>query len=119
MEEGFYKTSFTIPTSWKDKKIEIIFDGSMTDTEVKINGKLAGDIHQGAFYQFSYDITDKLDFEKDNILEVKVAKHSSDKNVNAAERKADWWIFGGIYRPVYLEAQPQSNIDRIAVDPEA
>ena len=26
----------------------------MTDTQVKINGKSAGPVHQGAFYRFSY-----------------------------------------------------------------
>ncbi len=50
---------------------------------------------------------------------MKVSKESSDRLVNAAERKADWWIFGGIYRPVYLEAKPTVNIERIAVDAKA
>lgn len=36
--------------------------------------------------------------------------------MNAAERKADWWLFGGIYRPVWLEAKPQIRIEHIAVD---
>ena len=54
-ETGIYKHSFTIPENWKDKDIFIVFDGSMTDTEVKINGELAGPIHQGSFYQFSYN----------------------------------------------------------------
>lgn len=58
----------------------------MTDTEVKINGKLAGPIHQGAFYRFKYNISDKLDFGKDNLLEVTVSKMSADKSVNNAER---------------------------------
>lgn len=119
MEQGFYKYSFTVPASWKNKIVSIVFDGAMTDTEVKINGQLAGDIHQGGFYRFSYDITDKLRAGSKNTLEVKVSKHSENKSVNAAERKADWWLFGGIYRPVFLEAKPQSHIDRIAVNAQA
>jgi beta-galactosidase/beta-glucuronidase len=51
-ERGFYKYKFTVPQQWKNKKVYIVFEGSMTDTEVKINGTLAGPIHQGAFYQF-------------------------------------------------------------------
>ena len=117
-ETGIYRTSFRVPASWKGKQVSIVFEGVMTDTEVYVNGTLAGDLHQGGFNRFSYDITDKIKTGK-NSLEVKVSKESSDRLVNAAERKADWWIFGGIYRPVYLEAKPAVNIERIAVDAKA
>ncbi len=118
-ETGIYKYQFTIPNAWKDKNISIIFGGVMTDAEVKVNNKLAGEIHQGGFYQFSYDISDKLNFSKKNTLEVKVWKESANTSVNKAERRADWWLFGGIYRPVYLEAKPRTHIQRISVDARA
>lgn len=117
-ETGIYRTSFKIPSSWKGKQITIVFEGVMTDTEVVVNGKPAGDIHQGGFNRFSYNITDKIKTGNNN-LEVRVSKESTDSRVNGAERKADWWIFGGIYRPVYLEAKPVINIERIAVDAKA
>jgi beta-galactosidase/beta-glucuronidase len=59
-------------------------------------------------YEFKYDISDKIQFGKENILEVKVSKMSADKSVNNAERLADYWILGGIFRPVYLEATPKN-----------
>ncbi len=118
METGIYRTSFQIPAAWKGKQITLVFEGVMTDTEVTVNSRPAGDIHQGGFNRFSYDITPLLKSGK-NELEVKVSKESADKSVNAAERKADWWIFGGIYRPVYLEAKPTIHIDRIATDARA
>ena len=59
-ETGIYKHKFTVPADWKGKRIYIVFEGSMTDTEVKTNGQSVGPIHQGAFYRFRYDITDKL-----------------------------------------------------------
>ncbi len=118
-EKGIYKHQFTVPDKWKNKAVYIVFEGSMTDTEVKINGKLAGPIHQGAFYRFKYNISDKIDFGKDNLLEVTVSKMSSDKSVNNAERLADYWIFGGIFRPVYLEAYPQEHIDYTSIDAKA
>jgi len=119
MEQGFYEYSFSVPASWKNKQISIIFEGVMTDTEVKINGQLAGDIHQGGFYRFAYDITDKLKVGTKNKLEVHVSKQSANKSVNGAERRADWWLFGGIYRPVFLEAKPLIHIEHIAVVAEA
>ncbi|MBN2090013.1 glycoside hydrolase family 2, partial [candidate division KSB1 bacterium] len=118
-EKGLYRYEFSVPKSWKNKIVNIVFEGSMTDTEVKINGKLAGDIHQGAFYRFKYDISDKLNFGKSNLLEVTVSKVSSNKSVNAAERWADYWIFGGIFRPVYLEAFPEEHIEQIAISAQA
>lgn len=118
-EYGIYRHSFDIPISWKDRQISIVFEGVMTDAEVKINGTTVGPTHQGAFYRFSYDITDKLKLGKKNSMEVMVRKQSADKSVNAAERRADWWLFGGIYRPVYLMAKPSIQIDHIAVDARA
>ncbi|WP_205461913.1 glycoside hydrolase family 2 protein [Mangrovibacterium lignilyticum] len=117
-ETGIYKHNFTVPANWDGKDVFIVFDGSMTDTEVKINGESAGPIHQGAFYQFRYNITDKLK-AGDNQLEVTVHKNSANNSVNRAERYADYWIFGGIFRPVYLEAFPKSYIERVAIAAKA
>ncbi len=119
MEQGLYKYNFQVPPTWKSQQVNIVFEGSMTDTEVKINGKLAGPIHQGAFYRFKYDISKLLNYGKTNLLEVKVSKHSANESVNKAERRADYWIFGGIFRPVYLEAKPAQNIERVAIDAKA
>ncbi|BBE20477.1 beta-galactosidase [Aquipluma nitroreducens] len=118
-EKGMYKYTFQVPADWKNRKVFIVFEGSMTDTEVKINGQLAGAIHQGAFYQFRYDITDKLKFGQFNLLEATVSKMSSDHSVNNAERFADYWVFGGIFRPVYLESFPEEHIERVAIDAKA
>lgn len=115
-ETGMYRHKFTVPKDWKGKKINIVFDGSMTDTEVFVNGKKAGPMHQGAFYCFRYDITKLLKYGNENLLEVTVHKSSSNASVENAERESDFWVFGGIFRPVWLEALPQSNIERIAID---
>jgi beta-galactosidase/beta-glucuronidase len=118
-EYGLYKHTFKADQNWKNKITSIVFEGSMTDTEVKINGKLAGEIHQGAFYVFRYDISKLLKYGEENLLEVKVDKHSANQSVNEAERKADFWIFGGIFRPVYLEVSPIQQINRIQIDAKA
>ncbi|WP_443939413.1 glycoside hydrolase family 2 TIM barrel-domain containing protein [Pedobacter sp. MW01-1-1] len=118
-EEGLYKHTFLVPQNLKNKQVNIVFEGSMTDTEVKINGQLAGEVHQGAFYVFKYDISRLLKYGEENLLEVKVSKHSANQSVNEAERKADFWIFGGIFRPVYLEALPLNHLDRVQIDAKA
>lgn len=118
-EQGLYKYNFNVPVLWRNKTVKIVFEGVMTDAGVKINGRPAGEIHQGAFYVFKYTITDLLKFGEQNVLEVTVSKHSANQSVNEAERKADFWIFGGIFRPVYLEALPASNIEAVAIDARA
>lgn len=118
-ESGLYKYKFPSNSAWKNKVIRIVFEGSMTDTEVKINGKPAGPIHQGSFYRFKYDITKLVAAKGDNLLDVKVNKISADTSVNRAERLSDFWVFGGIYRPVYLEILPKTFIDHVAIDAKA
>lgn len=115
-EKGMYKYQFKVPAPWKGKVVNIVFEGSMTDTDVKINGKSAGTIHQGAFYQFKYDISSLLFYDKLNSLEVTVSKMSANASVNNAERLADYWVFGGIFRPVYLEAMPKQFIEHVGID---
>lgn len=118
-EQGLYKHNFNVPAAWKGKEVFIVFEGSMTDTEVKINGKSAGAKHQGAFYRFKYNITDKLKFGAANLLEATVSKMSEDESVNNAERLADYWVFGGIFRPVYLEVVPKEHITHVSIDAKA
>jgi len=117
-EQGFYRYRFPAPANWQQREVNIVFDGVMTDAEVKINGKLAGPVHQGGFYRFKYDISSLLR-KGSNLLEVKVSKQSSDEGVNRAERSGDFWVLGGIYRPVFLEVKPLVHIDRVAINATA
>lgn len=118
-EEGLYKYHFQVPQGWKGKVTELVFEGVMTDATVKVNGKPAGAKHEGAFYVFRYDVSALLKYNADNLLEVTVAKHSANASVNAAERKGDFWLFGGIFRPVYLNILPVQHISDLAVDASA
>lgn len=118
-EQGKYRYRFELPEGWRDKAIHIVFEGVMTDTQVWINGSSAGPKHQGGFYRFKYDVTELVKFGARNLLEVTVSKVSSDKSVEAAERQSDYWVFGGIYRPVYLEAFPKQFIERSAIEARA
>ena len=115
-EEGHYRRRFQVPAQWQGQRVDLVFEGVMTDAVVQVNGQSAGPEHRGAFYAFRYDVSDLLRYGEENLLEVTVRKHSADKKVNRAERDADYWIFGGIFRPVYLEAQHPESIRRWAID---
>lgn len=120
VEQGKYKRRFKLPAEWEGRIIRIVFDGVMTDCEAQINGRSCIKLHQGAFYRFKSDITDRVFFgNKENLLEVTVSKESANPSVNLAERRADYWNFGGIFRPVFVEALPTEFIDRTAIHAEA
>lgn len=119
-EQGRYRLRFDVPAGWRGKVVRIVFDGVMTDAEVLVNGKSAGPVHQGSFYQFKYDIGALLDYGAPNLLEVNVSKVSANESVNRAERfGSDYWVFGGIFRPVRLEALPAAFVDWTAIDARA
>jgi hypothetical protein len=118
-ERGLYEHDFTVPADWSGKRIFLVFDGVMTDTGAKLNGQSVGPAHQGGFYRFKYEVTPLVKCGGTNRLEVTVARHSANESVNRAERLADYWVFAGIYRPVYLEAVPPEFIDRVAINARA
>jgi len=118
-EKGLYEQEFSVPAGWLGRRIFLVFDGVMTDTDAKLNSQSVGPMHQGGFYRFKYEVTPLVKFGETNLLEVTVAKHSANKSINSAERNADYWVFGGIYRPVYLEAVPPQFIENVAIDAKA
>ncbi|MDC7685313.1 glycoside hydrolase family 2 TIM barrel-domain containing protein, partial [Asticcacaulis sp. BYS171W] len=118
-DKGVYTRSFTVPADWKDKNVRIVFDGVMTDTQVKVNGTVVGAVHQGGFNRFSYDITRFVKVGEANTLEVEVSEASANTATDIAERHGDYWAFGGIYRPVWLEATPLEAIAHVALDGQA
>lgn len=126
-EHGEYRHVFTVPTGWATQRVFLIFEGAMTDTEVRVNGQWPGrsitsqppSLHQGGFYEFGCEVTENLNYGASNLLEVIVRKKSANRSINQAERQADYWTFGGIFRPVYLEARPPAHIERVAVDAKA
>jgi len=118
-EQGKYKTEFTVPADWQGKVVRIVFGGVMVRAEVFINGHSAGPAHEGSFYEFKYDITPLLKVGGTNLLEVAVSKVAADPSVMRAERQGDFWNFGGIYRPVWLEVLPAAYVDWTGIDAKA
>ncbi len=122
-ERGRYRTRFRVPADWKDRRVRLVFDGVMTDAAVTLNGRSAGPVHQGGFTRFRYDVSGLLrcgeGAANENVLEVEVAKVSADPDTERGERSADYWVFGGIYRQVWLEALPAQAIEQVAIDARA
>ena len=118
-DTGVYRHRFRVPADWQGRTVRIVFDAAMTDTTVKVNGQLAGPVHQGGFNRFSHDVTRLVKVGEDNELEVQVSEASANRATDVAERHGDYWVFGGIYRPVWLEAAPAESIAQVAIDAKA
>ncbi|WP_158827500.1 glycoside hydrolase family 2 TIM barrel-domain containing protein [Mucilaginibacter lacusdianchii] len=91
---GWYRKSFTMPVSAKDKKVFIDFDGVYRNSEVWINGHLLGKRPNG-YISFRYDLTPYLRFgTTKNVVAVKAD--------NSAQPNSRWYTGSGIYRNVWL-----------------
>lgn len=119
-EKGEYKYEFKLPADWNGKEIYLVFEAAMTDCKAQINGRKAVGSHQGGFYRFTADVTDRVFFgDKKNVLTVQVSKESENEGVNLSERRADYWNFGGLIRPVFMIARPAINIHQVSIDAKA
>ena len=118
-ERGLYRHEFTLPAEWAGRQILLVFEAAFTEIRVQMNGRKAGNgTYQGGYTRHTIDVSDRVFFGKNkkNRLEVEVLKESTVPQVNLAERRADYWNFGGIWRPVFIIAKPLNNIQRVAID---
>jgi beta-galactosidase len=65
----WYRKAFTLPDSFKGKKVFVEFEAVRQVAEVYLNGKLLGTCKTG-FTPFGFDLTPHLNFEGTNVLAV-------------------------------------------------
>ena len=97
---GWYRKTFTVPPELKGKKYIIMFEGVYMNSEVWLNGEYLGN-HPYGYTSFWFDISDKIKFDKENVLSVKV------KNEGDNSR---WYSGSGIYRHVWLKIVPPVHV---------
>ncbi|WP_218130709.1 glycoside hydrolase family 2 TIM barrel-domain containing protein [Lentzea albidocapillata] len=98
---GWYRKTFTLPSSLAGKKVSIEFDGVYMDSEVYLNGKLLGR-HPYGYTGFAYDLDARTDGTP-NTLAVKV------RNQVPSSR---WYSGSGIYRDVRLVVTEPAHVTR-------
>lgn len=98
---GWYRKHFQIPESYHDKQVVIEFDGAYQNSEVWINGHLLGKRPYG-YISFSYDLTEYLKLNEDNILAVRVD--------NSRQPNCRWYSGSGIYRHTWLRVTGKLHI---------
>lgn len=94
---GWYKRKLKLDADVKNKEVFLVFNGANQETEVYVNGKLAGS-HIGGYTRFVVPVSRFLNY-KDDEVQVKVTNRF---NEDIAPLTADFTFFGGIYRNVNL-----------------
>ena len=103
-EVGSYRRTFSIPASWKDRRVVICCEGVISFYYIWVNGHLLG-YNQGSKTPAEWDITDKLQ-EGENTVALEVYRWSAGSYLECQ----DMWRLSGIERDVYLYSTPKQYI---------
>lgn len=116
-KELWYQRTFTVPTSWKGKKVMLNFGAVDWKADIWLNDVKVGQ-HTGGYTPFSLDITAALAAKGDNKLVVKVwdptdrGPQPRGKQVNRPE--GIWYTaVTGIWQTVWLEPVADYHISDI------
>ncbi|MCC8168063.1 MAG: hypothetical protein LIO37_01815 [Clostridiales bacterium] len=104
----WYCREFAMDECTDGKRVYVEFTGANTKTTVYVNGQQAGPPHLGGYTAFRYDITDYLTDKGSNILHVCV-DNTLDQDI--APISADFNMYGGIYRRVFLIVVDEVHMD--------
>ncbi len=97
---SWYGRDLTIPPTLREKRIYLYFEGVNQTAEVFVNGQRIGS-HIGGYSAFTFDVTDALKPGDVNRLALKV-DNTLIKDIPPLD--ADFNMYGGIYRDVWLIA---------------
>lgn len=103
---SWYQRELKVDTKLKNKRLFLYFEAVNQTAEVFINNKSIGK-HIGGYTAFVFDITDSVDFNKPNEILVK-ADNTLLKDIPPLD--ADFNMYGGIYRNVWLIANDEVHL---------
>ncbi|MFI5187175.1 MAG: beta-galactosidase GalA, partial [Chitinophagales bacterium] len=97
---GWYRKHFIVPGADSGSRFQIQFDGVFRNASIWLNGFYVGNNLSG-YMGASYDVTDYVNFNRDNVLVVRVD----------ASQYEGWFYEGaGIYRHVWLNEYDNLHI---------
>jgi beta-galactosidase len=111
-----YRRRFKYPAAAKGKRVFVDFEGAMTASTVWINDVPLGE-YKGGFTPFSFEITQHLHQDKENVLVVQVDS-TERPDIPPFGYEIDYLTFGGLYREVSLRVVSHTYIDNIFVRPK-
>lgn len=106
-ETGIYRHYFFAELDWRKSDVNLIFEGVLSGFEVNLNGETLVPDYAKTFGKTIFNVSENIDFGDRNLLEVNVYKYSDKKEFKDFINSDSHWVFGGIYRPVFLEISPK------------
>ncbi len=103
---GLYTRRWTVPAEWQGQRVFLRFEGVNSVAHVFVNQKLVGQ-HAGGYTAFCLELTDALDFGKENLLTVQA---SNAHRLDVLPMSGDFNVYGGIHRPVSVLVTPKNCI---------
>ena len=100
-EIGLYRRDFILPDNFDGKEVFVHFGAVKSAIEVYVNGEYVG-YSQGSMSPHEFDITKYL-VKGNNQISAKVYRYSDAQYIE----DQDMWLLCGIYRDVYLFAEPK------------
>lgn len=100
-EIGFYRKTFVLDENFEGREIFLHFGAAKSALEVYVNGEFVG-YSQGSMVPHEFNVT-KLLSKGENLITAKVYRYSDGTYL---EDQDMWWLCG-IYREVYLYAEPK------------
>lgn len=101
---GAYRTTFSVPSSWKGDRIFLRLEKVASASFIWVNGQQVG-YNEGAQEPAEYDITEYVKPGK-NSLSVLVLKYSDGYYLETQ----DYWRLAGIFDDVWVFATPQARL---------
>lgn len=95
---GNYEKSLFVRPEWKGKRLFLRFEGVNSIADVFINHRHIGE-HRGGYGAFVYEITDRVQYGKENSILVRV---NNGEQLDVMPLVGDFNFYGGIYRDVHL-----------------
>lgn len=95
---GNYTKKLFIRPEWKGKRLFLRFEGANSVSDIFVNGKHIGE-HRGGYGAFIFEITDRVNYGKDNTILVRV---NNGEQLDVMPLVGDFNFYGGIYRDVHL-----------------
>lgn len=99
---GWYRKSFTLDVDKTKKRVFVEFQGVMQTTSVWVNGIKIGDFAMSGYNSFHFDITEALNAPGVPNILVVLCNNKESSIIPPDGQKMDFYLFGGIYRDVFI-----------------
>ena len=111
---AWYKRTISVPKAWSNQRVFVTVGASDWETTVWLDGILIGR-HQGGYTPFSFELTDKIKFDNQQKLVIRVD-----------DKRRDFTLYGkqgygnarGIWQTIYLEGRGKAYIESVHFSPD-